>query len=233
MKAKAKVKAKARPKAKRPKQTAAVPKATSKGLPPRAKFTPEDQAAAVIPGFDGVRIWGDTAADFQKVLPQASGPWLAMSGGGADGAFAAGVLTGWTESGKRPTFTVVTGASIGALLAPYAFLGSRYDEDIRSNMTKITGADIFEDRVTPESFLDTWPLRDLITKRVTPEIIAAVAEEHRKGRRLFVVTTNVDAGRRVLWDMGAIAEKGDEKAIKLFRDVLHSVLRDSGFFRRS
>jgi Patatin-like phospholipase len=223
-------KGKARPKAKQTKQVTSAPKATPKGLPPRAPFTPDDQAAAVVPGFETARIWGDSAAEFRKVLPQASGPWLAMSGGGADGAFAAGLLTGWTESGKRPEFAVVTGASIGALLAPYTFLGSRYDEEMRSNITSITGADIFEDRATPESFLDTWPLRDLIAKRVTREIIAGVAEEHRKGRRLLVVTTNVDAGRRVVWNMGAIAEKGDEAAIKLFRDVLLASSAIPGFF---
>ena len=82
------------------------------------------QAAAVVPGFPDVRVWGDTVEDFRKVLPPNNGPWLAMSGGGADGAFAAGLLNGWTQSGKRPEFSVVTGVSIGALLAPYAFLGS-------------------------------------------------------------------------------------------------------------
>ena len=197
-----------------------APKTAPKGPPPRIPFTADDQAAAVVPGFPDARGWGDTAEYFQKVLPPGTGPWRAMSGGGADGAFAAGVLNGWTQSGKRPEFSVVTGVSIGALLAPYAFLGSKFDEEVRQAMTTITGADVFEDRPTHESFLDTWPLRRLIEKRVTPELVAAVAAEHRKGRRLLVVTTNADAGRRVVWDMGAIAQKGDESAVKLFRDVL-------------
>ena len=94
----------------------------------------------------------------------------------------------------------------------------------------ITGADIFEDRPTHESFLDTWPLRRLLEKRVTPELVAAVAAEHRKGRRLLVVTTNADSGRRVVWDMGAIAQKGDEAAVKLFRDVLLASSAIPGFF---
>jgi Patatin-like phospholipase len=222
-------KAKAKTKAKAPQQTAA-PKITPKTLPPRIKYTAEEAAVAVVPGFPGARVWGDTAEDFLKVLPPNSGPWLAMSGGGADGAFAAGLLNGWTESGKRPEFTVVTGVSIGALLAPYAFLGPKLDGDIRDAMTTITGADIFEDRQTPESFLDTWPLRRLIEKRVTPELVAAVAAEHKKGRRLLVVTTNVDSGRRMIWDMGAIAEKGNEAAVKLFRDVLLASSAIPGFF---
>lgn len=203
---------------------------TKKGPPPRIPFTADDQAAAVIPGIPDARVWGDTVADFQKVLPSTSGPWLAMSGGGADGAFAAGVLNGWTQSGKRPEFSVVTGVSIGALLAPYAFLGPKFDDEVRQAMTTITGADIFEDRPTHESFLDTWPLRRLIEKRVTPELVAAVAAEHKKGRRLLIVTTNADAGRRVVWDMGAIAQKGDDAALKLFRQVLLASSAIPGFF---
>jgi predicted acylesterase/phospholipase RssA len=209
----------------------AAPKvAAPKGPPKRIPYTAEDAAAAVVPGFPDARVWGDDAADFQKVLSPSSGPWLAMSGGGADGAFAAGVLTGWTQSGKRPDFTVVTGVSIGALIAPYAFLGSKFDDELRSAITTITGADIFEDRPTHESFLDTWPLRRLIEKRVTPELVAGIAAEHKKGRRLLVVTTNVDSGRRVIWDMGAIAQKGDESAVKLFRDVLLASSAIPGFF---
>jgi hypothetical protein len=207
-----------------------VEKAEKKALPPRVPVTAEEQATAQVPGFPDARVWGDTTADFQKVLPSVNGPWLAMSGGGADGAFAAGVLTGWTESGKRPQFSVVTGVSIGALIAPYAFLGASYDAELRDAITTITAADIFEDRQTPESFLDTWPLRRLLEKRVTSELVAGVAAEHKKGRRLLVVTTNVDAGRRVIWDMGAIAQKGDAAAVKLFRDVLLASSAIPGFF---
>jgi hypothetical protein len=221
-------KARAKSKAKSTKQTAAPPE--RKGPPPRIPATAEDQAAAVVPGFPEVRAWGDTADGFEKVLPKTNGPWLAMSGGGADGAFAAGLLNGWTQSGKRPEFSVVTGVSIGALLAPYAFLGPKYDEDLRSAIVTITGADIFEDRPTHESFLDTWPLKRLIEKRVTPELMAEIAAAHKNGRRLLVVTTNADAGRRVIWDMGAIAEKGDEAALKLFRQVLLASSAIPGFF---
>jgi len=145
-------------------------------------------------------------------------------------AYGAGLITGWSQSGKRPEFAVVTGASIGALISPYVFLGQRYDEELRSAIVSITSADIFEDRPTRESFLDTWPLKRLIEKRVTPQLVAEVAAEHRRGRRLLVTTTNVDAGRRVIWNMGAIADKGDDKAIKLFRDVLLASSGIPGFF---
>jgi hypothetical protein len=197
----------------------------------RTPFTLEDQAAAAIPGIPDARVWGDSDTDFQRVLPTASGPWLAISGGGADGAYGAGLLNGWSQSGNRPEFAVVTGSSIGALIGPYAFLGSRYDDELRKNFTEITAADVFEDKVTPESLFDSWPLKRLIEKRVTSDMLRAIAAEHQKGRRFLVVTTNHDAGRRVIWNMGAIAVRGDEKALKLFRDVLQASASIPGFFQ--
>jgi predicted acylesterase/phospholipase RssA len=164
-------------------------------------------------------------------LPQTSGPWLALSGGGADGAFGAGVVVGWTASGNRPEFALVSGVSIGALIAPYAFLGPNYDDQLRDNFANITAADVFEDRRTNESLLDSWPLKRLIEKRMTPELLAAIAVEHRRGRRLLVGTTNMDNGRRVIWNMGAIAARGDANALKLFRDVLLASSSIPGFFQ--
>jgi Patatin-like phospholipase len=205
-------------------------KQIQKGLPARIPFTAEEQAVASIPGIPEARVWGDSAADFKRVLPTVRGPWLAMSGGGADGAFSAGVLAGWSQSGKRPEFAVVTGASIGALISPYAFLGPRYDAELKDAITKISAADVFEDRPTGESFFESWPLKEMIEKRVTPELMAEVAAEHRRGRRMLAITTNVDAGRRVIWNMGAIAAAGGDKALKLFRDVLLASSSIPGFF---
>ena len=205
-------------------------KQNPKGLPARAPFSAEDQAAAAVPGIPQARVWGDSAADLKRVLPSVRGPWLALSGGGADGAFGAGVLSGWSQSGNRPEFAVVTGASIGALISPYAFLGQRHDAELKDSLTKIAAADVFEDRPTPESFFDSWPLKQLLEKRVTPQLLAEVAAEHRRGRRLLTITTNVDAGRRVIWNMGAIAEAGGEKALKLFRDVMLASSSIPGFF---
>jgi Patatin-like phospholipase len=196
----------------------------------RPPLTAEDEAHAVIPGIADARAWGDSEADFAPLLPKVEGPWLAISGGGADGAFGGGVLAGWSESGTRPEFAVVTGASIGALVAPFAFLGPRYDEEIRKNFTTITSADIFEDRITRDSLFDYWPLKRLIEQRVTPKLLSDIAAEHARGRRLYIATTNLDAGRRVVWNMGAIAAKGDDKAIKLFRDVLLASSSIPGFF---
>jgi hypothetical protein len=196
----------------------------------RAPFTVEEDDAAIIPGIPDARVWGDSATGFARFLPQASGPWLAISGGGSDGAYGAGVLTGWTQSGTRPEFAVVTGVSIGALIAPFAFLGPRYDEEVHKNFTTIGAADIFEDRVTRDSLFDYWPLKRLVEQRVTPKLLEEIAAEHARGRRLFVATTNLDAGRRVIWNMGAIAAHGDERALKLFRDVLLASSSIPGFF---
>jgi len=208
----------------------AAPKQTEKEQV-RTPFTAEEQAAAVISGIPDARAWGDSDADFRRLLPQAKGPWLALSGGGADGAFGAGVIVGWTASGKRPEFAVVSGVSIGALIAPYAFLGPNYDAQLRENFEGITAADVFEDRSTGESLLDSWPLKRLIEKRITAELLAAIAAEHRRGRRLLVATTNMDAGRRMIWNMGAIAAQADEKALKLFRDILLASSSIPGFFQ--
>jgi hypothetical protein len=198
--------------------------------PARPDFTLEDESDAVVLGIADARAWGDSEDEFAKLLPKAQGPWLAMSGGGSDGAYAAGLLTGMTKAGNRPEFAVVTGASIGALIAPYAFLGSRYDDQLEKQFTTITAGDIFEDRPTSDSLMDSWPLKRTIEDRVTPQLLADIAAEHKRGRRLLAVTTNLDAGRRVVWNMGAIAARGDDKALALFRAVLLASASIPGIF---
>ena len=198
--------------------------------PSRPDFTVDDQAAAIIPGVPDARFWADSEKDFLAALPTTPGPWLALSTGGGDGAFGAGLLNGWSETGKRPEFSVVTGVSTGSLMAPYAFIGSAQDAGLKRAYTEYNAGDIFEDTKTPESLVDTWPLKRLIAKEVTPELLAQVAEAHKRGRRLFVATTNLDAQRGVVWNMGAIAAKGDEASLKLFRDVLQASTAIPGLF---
>jgi predicted acylesterase/phospholipase RssA len=189
-------------------------------LPARVPFTAADEAAAAIPGMPDARFWADSTADFNNALPTQPGPWLVLSSGGEDGAFGAGLLNGLTAAGKRPNYSVVTGVSTGALIAPFAFAGPHYDETLRTVYTKITAADVFEAGSTGESFLDTWPLKDLIAKEITPALLNDIAAEYRRGRRLFVVTTDLDAERSVVWNMGAIAAHGGDEAANLFRSVL-------------
>ena len=197
-------------------------------LPPRAPFTAADEAVAGVPGMPDARFWADSETDFAKALPPQPGaergPWLILTTGGADGAFGAGLLNGLSAAGKRPDYAVVTGVSTGALMAPFVFAGPRYDTALAAVYTHTSAADIFEVGGTGESFLDTWPLKDLIAKQITPALLADIAAAHRAGRRLFIVTTDLDAGRSVVWNMGAIAVHstagGGDEAIKLFRRIL-------------
>ena len=188
--------------------------------PPRVAFTAADDAAATIPGIPEARFWGDSPADFINALPKQPGPWLALSSGGSDGAFGAGLLVGLSASGKRPEYSVVTGVSTGALMAPFIFAGPRYDEALRETYTKISAADVFEAGRTAESFVDSWPLKETIAKKVTPELLADIAAEYQRGRRLFITSFDLDAERPVVWNLGAIAAHGGDDGLALFRTVL-------------
>ncbi|HXQ82848.1 MAG TPA: patatin-like phospholipase family protein [Xanthobacteraceae bacterium] len=189
-------------------------------MPPRVPFTAAEDAVASIPGIPTARFWVDSDTDFKNALPPQPGPWLVLSSGGEDGAFGAGLLSGIAAAGKRPDYAVITGVSTGALMAPFVFAGSHYDEALRKEYTNVTAADIFEAGKTGESFVDSWPLRDLIAKEITPQLLADVAKEHHNGRRLFVVSTDLDAERCVVWNLGEIAAHGGDAALKLFRSVL-------------
>lgn len=204
--------------------------AKPEGLPARVPFTAAEQDAAAIPNIPDARFWADSEKEYLRALPQSRGPWLILSTGGADGAFGAGLLNGWTKAGTRPEFTLVTGTSTGALIAPFAFLGPKYDDALRDAYTTIGAIDVFEVGGKGESFLDTWPLRGVIAKRVTSDLLKAIAAEHARGRRLFVTTTNLDAGRPVAWDIGAIATRGGDQAVELVRKIILASISIPGAF---
>jgi predicted acylesterase/phospholipase RssA len=177
--------------------------------------------AAVREAMRRERAWLDRTGH-RGPLPPAS--YLAISGGGDSGAFGAGLLTGWTAAGTRPTFKVVTGVSTGALIAPFAFLGSDHDWALRT-YTEISGRNIFRRRAITALFFsdalsDTGPMRRLIARMVTPEFLRAVGAEYEKGRLLLIGTTDLDARRPVIWNMTAIAASNDPEALELFRDIL-------------
>jgi hypothetical protein len=149
---------------------------------------------------------------------------LTISGGGSRGAYGAGVLSGWTVRGDRPQFDVVTGISTGALMATHVFLGPEFDDDLLM-YKKISNDDVFRKRSILEtlrgtSALDTTPLRETLLSIITDEILDLVAAEHRKGRRLFIGTTNLDANVFVIWDMGEIAESERPDRMKRYIDVV-------------
>lgn len=195
-----------------------------------------------IPGLPDVRTFADEYSPaFQKNLvesierrkayyeaqglvwpPQEPINLLALSGGGDYGAFGAGVLYGWTEAGDRPEFSLVTGVSTGSLIAPFAFLGSDYDDELKEVYTTIDAKKVFILKrifsiIGGDSVADTKPLAELAAAYIDGEMLRRIADEHDKGRRLFIATTNLDAQRSVVWDMGAIAKAG---RLELFRKVL-------------
>ncbi len=160
---------------------------------------------------------------------------LVVSGGGSYGAYPAGVLVGWTATGTRPEFDVVTGVSTGALLGAFAFLGSSEDGELQRCYTTLRDRDIYRrNRLIPallsESFADTKPLAKLIEELATDERIRRFAVEHQKGRRFYVGTTDLDARRAIVWDMGAIAARDTPEARELFRKVLLASASIPGFF---
>ncbi len=149
---------------------------------------------------------------------------LTLSGGGSRGAYGAGVLSGWTERGDRPQFDVVTGISTGALMATHAFLGSDFDDDL-AIYKDISNDDVFVKRsilqtLKGTSALDTAPLRETLLSVINENTLDLVAVEHRKGRRLFIGTTNLDANTFVIWDMGVIAESERPDRLKRYIDVV-------------
>ncbi len=194
---------------------------------------------AQIPGLPGVRMFmhplhvdlAQIDHSLTNANPRAAErdrplTLLALSGGGADGAFGAGVLCGWTAAGDRPEFDIVTGISTGALIGPYAFLGAACDAELKQNYTTISDKDICKKRglfgilKARDAVMSTAPLAKLIAKQIDQARLEAIAAEHRKGRRFYVATSDLDAGRGVVWDMGAIAASGRPDALELFRKVL-------------
>jgi predicted acylesterase/phospholipase RssA len=170
----------------------------------------------------------------QASPPAESHAILALSGGGANGAYGAGVIVGWSESGDRPNFDVVTGVSTGALAAPFAFLGAGWDHELRRVYTEggtrgLVGWRSLAAFAAPSLF-SSRTLRRLIDDHITPEMLRQIAAEHASGRRLLVVTTNLDAAQPVIWDMGVIATIGGERGLSLFRRILLASASLPGIF---
>jgi predicted acylesterase/phospholipase RssA len=159
---------------------------------------------------------------------------LALSGGGADGAFGAGALVGLSQSGSRSQFSVVTGVSAGALIAPYAFLGSAWDAQLIDAYTSGRAEHLLQSRglgvIFGSSAYRGSPLEQLVDHYLSDALIQAIAHEAASGRLLLVATTNVNTGETVVWDLGAIAMNGGSSAKALFRDVLVASVSVPGMF---
>ncbi len=211
----------------------------SRGAPPSAA---ESEHATVI-GVPNARFWVDRGTEAitmemaRSVAAEAEthgfsargrrppSHFLALSGGSDDGAFGAGLLVGWTASGQRPEFRLVTGISTGGLIAPFAYLGPAYDPQLRAVFTGVTQKDILRTRfltaaVFDDALADTSPLYSLISRYVDEQMVADIAREYRKGRLLLIGTTNIDLQRPVLWNLGAIAASGHPGALDLIRRIM-------------
>lgn len=169
---------------------------------------------------------GDQEPLFKSSDRSKTANYLSISGGGDNGAFGAGLLTGWAERGDRPEFQLVTGVSTGALIAPFAFLGSDYDYVLKHVYTQIQPDEVFINlgltgALFGDAFADTTPLFKLIQEFVTPELLEKIAFEYtNRNRWLLVASTNLDSGVPVLWNMGKLASYGTPQALELFRKIL-------------
>lgn len=218
---------------------AAVVAGCGLGVPRMQPGVPAEATLRAAPaGYTQIRSFGLLAGDAafladdalgRAALARLAGPepvdLLALSGGGDGGAFGAGVLKGWTGRGDRPEFDYVTGVSTGAMIAPLAFLGPSYDDLLRTFYTGTTVADVL--LLRPWQLLtggpaagDSAPLRARIDAIVTPEMVDAIAAERRKGRLLLIGTTNLDAQRQVIWDIGRIAASSQPDRVRLIRQIL-------------
>jgi hypothetical protein len=223
----------------------AVMTASACGPLPRLNPVPQsEQNDVTVLGLKDVRFWGDEVtpqmiADgrasyrreraYENALgntgPLPTAYYLAISGGGENGAFGAGLLVGWTAAGTRPSFKVVTGISTGGLIAPFAFLGPAYDQQLQEVYTKISPKDVLERRSIVSGLLGdgmatNQPLFRTLQRYVTPALMQAIAQQYERGRLLLIGTTDLDAGRPVIWDIGKIAASGQPGAITLIQKLM-------------
>lgn len=209
-------------------------------VPERSPLPGELADESSVLGIPRARQWGDAPPPWEhdwfkrsktELKERYTGiygrrhSYLAISGGGENGAFAAGVLTGWTDSGERPEFTAVTGISAGALVAPFAFLGSEYDHVLKVVSTDLTADAVFKKRgfiraLRTDAMANTEPLKALIAKYVDEDVMEKIAAAHRDGRSLNIGTANLDSMRPVIWRLGPIANSGHPDALDLIRKIL-------------
>jgi hypothetical protein len=219
----------------------------------RGPAVPASESGQVtVLGIPNARFWPDTQGDDlvreaidarNRELP-ASGAavgqlpaayFLAISGGSDNGAFGSGLLCRWVDSGTMPAFKLVTGVSTGSMLAPFAYLGRAYRDQLCSLYTSISAADVLRARglygiLFSDALADTTPLANLIARYVTPQMLTDIAAEYHKGRLLMIGTTSLDVQRPVFWNIGAIAASGRPEALELVRNILRASAAIPGAF---
>jgi hypothetical protein len=151
---------------------------------------------------------------------------LTLTGGGSRGAFGTGFLIGWTDRGDIPNFDIVTGISTGAVMAPFIFLGGDELQKVEHFYTKMHTEDVFEDSwfnfFGDGYIMNAKPLQKLFRKNFDKAFLDKIALEHKKGRRLYIGTTNIDTGQLIVWDMGAIASSSRSDKYERFSDIIYA-----------
>ena len=198
--------------------------ATVVGFPDEVRYFPRDPGDIKLITQEFVNSWEvEKAYLHRQDLPPTT--YLAVSGGGDNGAFTAGFLNGWTKAATRPQFKLVTGVSTGALIAPFAFLGPAYDGSLKSLYVNVSTKDIIAERafysvLLTDAMNDSAPLWQLLNVHVTQDMVDAIGAEYAKGRLLFLATTNLDARRPVIWNVTKIAASHHSEALDLIRKIM-------------
>jgi len=208
--------------------------------PHRNAVPPPLIAAATVGGTAPLRYWGDDpdfVSSHRRIRPGSDGrvDYLALSGGGINGAYGAGFLVGWTQRHDRPEFEVVTGISVGAIMAPLAFLGPQYDPRLQQVFSSLTEAsnpatNILSALLGAPSIMTNKPVLAAIRAVVDEPVLDAIGKAHREGRRLYIGTTDFDAQRPVIWDIGAIANSGLPHRLQLVHNILLASAAVPGVF---
>jgi hypothetical protein len=133
---------------------------------------------------------------------------LLLSDGFINLAYGAGLIVGWGETGERPRFAVITAVGASALIAPFAFIGLDGDPII---------ADIFN---CPSQSLDD--LAERAASLIDTTMLAAIAREHRAGRRLLIALQRSPARPAAVWDVGLLATKGNAETLTIVRTILRA-----------
>jgi hypothetical protein len=210
-------------------------KAEVPGMPSIRYLSGGDMSQFLIDGKESVMLELAYRAKSGQKGPLPPANFLAISGGGDDGAYGAGLLCGWSAADTRPEFKLVTGISTGALIAPFAFLGSKYDAKLKDVYTNTSPKDVLEERgltaaIFDDALADNKPLWHLLQKHISAEMLRDIAEEHKKGRVLLVASTNLDSRRAVIWNMTKIAASGHPQALDLFRKLMMTSAAIPGAF---
>ncbi|QYJ89751.1 patatin-like phospholipase family protein [Shewanella halotolerans] len=190
------------------------------------------------------RVWADETSDFLYDAKDGSTPLkvkgdrlniLALSGGGANGAFGAGIINGLYDSQQLQEYTIITGISAGSLIAPFVFVGGDEIPRLKEvmlgiNDKMILGKHNLLNTLIKDAFTNGEQMFEFIEQVYTPEMIEQIALQHKAGRRLFIGTTHFDSEELVVWNLGRIAESHLPNKVHLIHQILAASSSIPGVF---